>query len=605
MLTRLECTTERLRQREVAFENLYQFAPAAILSIQPDGAILEANRRAVALFGLTLEPHLVGKNLNEHLDADARETLRHTLSSLRVEQAARCELSLMVGSRRLDVLVEGTPVRNADGRLVRVRLSILDVGQIKALQRQLADKGRLLNLIVDHMSDAIMLVDAKGCIAAHNPQLASLLRRRPDSIANEPYEFETFWNDIGILDMDRFIAGMRQIEAEADRPSLLRVHTQVGVFLFQCVPMHDAEGSYLGRLWVVQEITAQEQAERLVRQQANQLDALKRMGAALRDLTDLDAMLQRIAQLMYELMGVEAVGVAIRSDHRGGRSRQIVHRGTQPMNMDLHRRLTEVAERHVMPAVAAQADVSYWPDLSRGESWCVDMYHAGLSCMAAGRLQCDSDLQGMIWIARRGGERIERQHIQFLEAMLPLIAARIATAQLHEHMALLELTDPVTSLPNRKRLEMMAGQLVKRPGYPWAAIMLNIDHFRELNDALGHEAADRLLMTIGLALRGKIRKSCHAGRLGGKQFLVLCSNSPHDATMAVAERVRSVIAELPVRLPDGSRWQLTASVGVACSPGDGRSTAELFTAAARRADAAKAAGRNCVVGDDHSLRRAS
>ncbi|MEX2215154.1 MAG: diguanylate cyclase [Phycisphaeraceae bacterium] len=605
MLTRLECTSERLRQRELAFENLYQFAPAAILSLQPDGIILEANRRATVMFGLTLAPDLIGRNIRQFLETEDRDALGQSLHSLGTAHASRCELGLLVNQKRIDAVIESSPVRDADGTLLRIRMSILDVSQIKILQRQLADKGRLLNLIVDHMSDAIMLVDAGGKIAVHNQQLATLLHRRPESLTGDAYEFESFWSDIGILEQDEFITHMRQIEAEKDRPSHLRVRTRAGSFLFQGVPMRDGQGGYLGRLWVVQEITAHEQAERLVRQQANQLDALKRMGAELRDVTDLDAMLVRIAALMHEMIGVESVGIAIRCDHRGGRSKQVIHRGTGGYLLSVNRQLVDVIEQQVMPRVFDQQDVSYWPDLSRGEAWTSAFAQAGMTCLAAGVLKCALDVQGILWIARRGGERIERQHIQFLEAMLPLVAARIETAQFHEQMKRLELTDPVTSLPNRRHLEMAAAQLLKRPGHPWAAIVFNIDHFRELNDALGHEAADRLLARIGVSVRAKVRKSCDVGRMGGKQFMILCANTPREMAIAAADRVRKVIADTPVVLPDGSNWTLTASLGVASSPEDGHCPPDIFAVAGRRADDAKAAGRNRVVGDDLLHRRAS
>jgi diguanylate cyclase (GGDEF)-like protein/PAS domain S-box-containing protein len=595
MLTRLECTTQRLRQREAAFENLYQFAPAAMLSMQVDGTIVEANRRAATLLGVTLEQDLVGRKAMDFIAPDDHGLFRQTVDRLDLDNAARCEMRIIVRKRPIDALVECTAVRDEDGTLRRVRLSMLDISQSKRLQRQLADKSQLLNLIIDHMSDAILLVDAEGRIAAHNQQLATLLHRRSESIAGELYDPEHFWNELGVVDHEVFVSRLRQIAAEDERPANQRVVTRVGTFQFQGIPVRDAGGLAVGRLWVVQEITAQEQNEKLLRHQSHQLGALKRLGQELRDVRNIDQLLHTTAEVVFDMIGVEAVGVALRR-HRGqSRSHQVLNRGAGSYPLAVNRALVEAVEKHLMPRILSNQDVSYWPDLPRNEPWVAAFEQTGLSCVAGGPLRGSADGQGILWIARRGGERLERHHIYLLEALVPVIAARIEFAQQREHMRQIELTDPVTDLPNRQQLNLTIDQLGKRPGYPWSLLLVSIDRFQELNTRLGHEAGDALLRRIASALRASVRKSCDVARPGGKFFAVLAPDIIDGAAVALAERVREVIAAIPVQLIDGSPWSLTASIGVVTHPSEGTGADDLVSLAEARVEAAKRAGRNCVV----------
>ena len=601
MLTRLDCTAQRLKQREKAFENLYQFAPAAMLSVQRDGRIVEANRRAATLLGLNVEEEMIDRPAFDFVDPQDHALLRQTLERLHLDNAARTELRVVSRRRPVDVQVECAAVRDEDGTLQRIRLSMLDISQPKRLQRQLAEKSQLLNLVIDHMSDAIMLVDSDRRIVAHNQQLATLLHRRSDAISGQPYDPEHFWNELGVVDQDAFLDGMRKIEAD-ERPANQRVVTRVGTFHFQGIPVNDAGGQAVGRLWVVEEVTVQEQNERLIRQQGHQISSLKRLAMELQDVRSVDELLYRSADILHEMLGVEAVGLALRCD-RKSRSQQIIHRGSGSCLLTLNRQLVQAVECSLMPRVLASSDLNYWSDLPRTEGWAPAFEQAGLTCVAAGPLRGSADALGVLWIARRGGERIERNHLYQLEALMPVIAARVEFAQLREQLRKLELTDPVTDLPNRQQFELSLRNVVNRPGYPWSVILVSLDRFGELNDRLGHEGADALLRRIGNLMRAGVRKGCEVSRLSGKFFAVLTPGIDGDLLLAMAERIRQMVASQPVELSDGMPWQLTASIGVASHPVDGLDPEAIVRLAETRVESAKRAGRNCVVAFNPGVQR--
>ena len=126
---------------------------------------------------------------------------------------------------------------------------------------------------------------------------------------------------------------------------------------------------------------------------------------------------------------------------------------------------------------------------------------------------------------------------------------------------------------------------------PLGLLLLDLDHFKQVNDQRGHAAGDQVLASVGAALRGVLRARDFAGRNGGEEFAVLLPDTGIGAALEIAERVRAAIAEINV---PGTDVPVTASVGVAGFP-DHASTLERLE---RLADAAlyvaKRQGRNRV-----------
>jgi diguanylate cyclase (GGDEF)-like protein len=287
--------------------------------------------------------------------------------------------------------------------------------------------------------------------------------------------------------------------------------------------------------------------------------------------------------------------VAVRAEERNQRCRHLLHRGPGGYPLDSSRALVHSVEKHLMPATLAGQEVLFWAELPSTLPWSRTFNQAGLTCVAAAPLRGHADTPGIIWIARRGGERLERHHIHMLEAMAPVIASRLEFAQLRESMRHLELTDPVTDLANRAQFDRRALKLQNRPGYPWSVVALKLDRFHRFNDTGGHAFADRVLRDAALAIRDAVRRSCFVARFDGATFGVLCPETPVAEAGFVAERLRRAIGALRVTLPGGSTDQLTASIGVATSPGDGNSALGVIGAAFARAEMAKHSGRDCCV----------
>ena len=160
----------------------------------------------------------------------------------------------------------------------------------------------------------------------------------------------------------------------------------------------------------------------------------------------------------------------------------------------------------------------------------------------------------------------------------------------HEHQA---LHDPLTGLPNRELFRRAAEEALARGrrGAPGALVLIDLDHFKEVNDTLGHQAGDELLRIVGQRLTESLRTDDTVARLGGDEFgLVLPRGGGRDETVALLTRVRTELAEEVVL--DGISLSVEASFGVCFYPSDGDTVEALL----QHADSAMYQGKHGSTG---------
>jgi two-component system, cell cycle response regulator len=163
------------------------------------------------------------------------------------------------------------------------------------------------------------------------------------------------------------------------------------------------------------------------------------------------------------------------------------------------------------------------------------------------------------------------------------------------HALEMALTDPLTGLYNQRYLlRHLRGLLQNTPDYQVAVLMIDVDHFKQVNDQYGHATGDRVLREIADTLRANTRVFDSIARYGGEEFVVAMPGCGMDEAWSAAERVRAAVATMAFA-PDANRaCALSVSVGVACG-GEQVSTPEALLHAADLAlYAAKRGGRNRV-----------
>ena len=158
-------------------------------------------------------------------------------------------------------------------------------------------------------------------------------------------------------------------------------------------------------------------------------------------------------------------------------------------------------------------------------------------------------------------------------------------------------TDPLTEVSNRRPfLKTMKSEFTRAQltGRPLSVAMIDLDHFKRVNDTYGHDAGDEVLRKVSDLLIMEFRSIDLIGRLGGEEFAIVFPQTGLAGAHIACDRIRSVIESTPIHV-DGQEIFVTASMGIATMGKGTRTEAELLKLADEQLYEAKTAGRNCVL----------
>jgi diguanylate cyclase (GGDEF)-like protein len=167
----------------------------------------------------------------------------------------------------------------------------------------------------------------------------------------------------------------------------------------------------------------------------------------------------------------------------------------------------------------------------------------------------------------------------------------------HEEIYRLTIIDALTDIHNKRyMMEFLDRELSRSGRYarPLSLVMIDIDRFRDINESLGHLGGDFTLRELAARVKGNIRKEELFARYGGEEFAVVLPETTREGAVALGERLRQVIANLPFRYEDKT-YNITISLGVAITSGDDTMTpTSLLRQADEKLYQAKNEGRNRV-----------
>ena len=181
--------------------------------------------------------------------------------------------------------------------------------------------------------------------------------------------------------------------------------------------------------------------------------------------------------------------------------------------------------------------------------------------------------------------------LALLYLLMRLVKLQTRSAELVQ----IATTDALTGAFNRKGLEEVLQQALadwREHRQPLGLVLIDIDHFKTVNDTYGHQAGDRVLSRLAELVRGHVRGQDLLGRWGGEEFLLVCRDTGLNQALAIAEKLRALVADQDF----GDGLRVTASFGVAALASE-RPLEQLFAAADAALYRAKAEGRNRVIAE--------
>ncbi|MBF0489101.1 MAG: GGDEF domain-containing protein [Candidatus Omnitrophica bacterium] len=176
-------------------------------------------------------------------------------------------------------------------------------------------------------------------------------------------------------------------------------------------------------------------------------------------------------------------------------------------------------------------------------------------------------------------------------------ALALKRIKLYKDLERLSVTDGLTNVYTRRYFMERFEEEIKRAAakkIKLSFLMLDVDHFKMVNDQYGHLTGDYVLKEVGLIIKESIREIDIAGRFGGEEFCVVLPETDAEGALLVAERIRKVTEQRLIKAYDNS-IHITLSIGVSMYPADGKQAEELIDKADWSLYRAKSQGRNCVV----------
>jgi len=206
----------------------------------------------------------------------------------------------------------------------------------------------------------------------------------------------------------------------------------------------------------------------------------------------------------------------------------------------------------------------------------------------------EENLLGILWA---WGNKLTKTDLPIMSIFAKQIAISLERARLFQEVQSLAFTDPLTGLHNRRSLFEL-GRVefarARRKQRPFSCMMLDLDHFKKINDKYGHPIGDQVLREFAIRCRKIVREADLLGRYGGEELIILLPETDLVPALQVAERLCLSIAKTPIKVVD-FEISVTVSIGVA-SKDDNTSHLETLIARADQAMyIAKHKGRNCVA----------
>jgi diguanylate cyclase (GGDEF)-like protein len=523
--------------------------------------------------------------------------LKHGIDQL--DEAAPAASALPVGRSALtlrEVSEDGRRARQMD------RAAELDeaLGRLVRVARTASGAHAVFYFDVDRQREAAFLRAADGP--------SSIIHDAVVPLTQDPFAFvldrgQSFY----ATDFKRLLWSLPFYKGEVKVGSLLAVPVRTsevvaGVLVADRLEIQSLTGAEPGLLEAFAEMAADAVARTraaLSREELGaEFKAAYAVSSELATLEDAPALRRRLLRSARELVSLDAAAVVTIDE---ARTRYVVESDAYGWAKEFERREVGVTEKTWAGWVLTSAEGPFQLDSVAGQKERMPVLvldEGGTraeSLLAFPLIARNRTLGALVLTGRRGAFDAAAQRV--LGVLVNQAAATLSVIQAKERHKQQAARDGLTGLYNRRAFDELLSQALareERQSGRFALLLLDIDHFKKLNDTFGHPAGDAALKNTARILERHLRRGDQAARYGGEEFVVILPAADERGALQFAERVRDAVQKSQLVF-GGAKLAVTASLGAAVWPADGRDAEGLLGAADRALYAAKQDGRNRVV----------
>jgi diguanylate cyclase (GGDEF)-like protein/PAS domain S-box-containing protein len=437
--------------------------------------------------------------------------------------------------------------------------------------------------IVDSLPIGIMVVDRDGAIRFFNREAGEITEHVPSTVIGKPminFFPNNYYNyTMEVIKTGREYLGLRNI---------IRVQDFFKELLFNISPLYNQD-VIAGAVATFQDVTPQ--------QKMIEVKAAYSLARDLASQRDLNSTVQVVVKAAAEMAETEFSAVLL-ADEKGNLTIRSSH-GIPPEAVEkynaspCHVNSPEVAElyRNKLPVLhgdlLARTNIKallIMPDIRSFYSFPI-LY--------------EGQLVGLLNLYSRERNKLSKDMINLIRSLYGQVNTAITNFYEFQRMRTMASTDGLTGLLNKSFFLETARTEISRAAaanIPLSLAMLDIDHFKLVNDNYGHQTGDEVLKSIARLISESFREIDHVCRYGGEEFSAIMPGTPKNKALEAVERIRAKIEGAAFTCEDGKQLNITISGGVACFPEDAANLDDLILYSDTALYTAKRSGRNMVVG---------
>jgi diguanylate cyclase (GGDEF)-like protein/PAS domain S-box-containing protein len=579
------------KDREERYRAVFENAAVGITRVDLDGVLIDVNQKFCDMLGYTRD-ELIGKAIRDITHSDD-----YGQGSLLRAQVTEGAIPSAVGEKRFSRKDGATVwarrtmsvVRGESGTPQYVISVVEDITDSKRTEE---DRARLA-AIVEFCQDAILSRDPNGTILSWNPAAerlfgftaAEVIGQNISALIIPPEREQEAARTRALLEQGDILRDFRTERVTKDG-------RRIPVSLSQS-PIKDAAGRVISVASIVRDITEQEYMEKCRAMEQS-------VTRVLADSVKVDEAVPKLIRIMCLAMDWDYGARWGWNEHE--------------------QRLRRAECWCEFEPEFDSADREYWfeaPVTSTGRmlsrvwrskepTWLINLHDDkpfrrrpstlkfGWRSAYCFPITAETEVIGALEFFGRGSRQPDDMLLQVTASIGSQIGQFIARKQAEERVRHLAHYDELTGLANRNMFNQQLSHALaqsERHGRPLAILFIDLDGFKNVNDALGHEAGDQVLKEVAERLRGSLRESDTIARFGGDEFVVLVQEFPQLVHLAaVAQKILAEVAK-PFIL-DAQEFHITASIGISAYPEDGKDTATLLKNADTSMYRAKERGKN-------------
>lgn len=538
---------------------------------------------------------------------------RNALAMLRGEPVDPYQFRIVTKKGEIRWIIETLSPIMLDGKEA-ILGSSLDITEYRRAEESAKESEQLAKEIIDFLPDATFVIDKDGKIIAWNRAIEEMTGfRAKEMLGRDNYEHSIpFYGKRRPILIDLVNLPSEVLETEyaflrRDKSGVLMgdatcpmVRKETRFLSGWASPIYNLKGEKVGAIESIRDFTEKKQAEEELQLAKEKLESwvgeLERRNREINLMRQMDDLLQTCESITESYPVLEQFIPQILEKTRGAL-----------FNFSNSRKSLESV---VTWGADIESDQIFtaadcWA-LRRGQTHIVSKDFSGLRCRHMGSSSLDyievpmfepGKVMGMLHIEYPPELKCDRNAEELALIVAEHLSLSLSNLKLRETLHAQSVRDPLTGLFNRRYMEETLDREIHsaiRTNLPIGMVMLDIDHFKNLNDTYGHEAGDMVLVEIANIIRKNIRVSDVACRYGGEEFILILPNADMEIARQRAERMRADVESCNLVYHRQNMGSITVSFGIAGFPEHAQTAESLLKKADEALYLAKKLGRNRV-----------